>query len=525
MFDLVLRGAEVIDGTGAAKHRADVGVENGKIAAIGDLSQAYSAESLQLDGQCVAPGFLDVHNHSDGWMLRQPTLDPKVRQGFTTEVLAADGIGYAPVSDTTAQQWVFYLRGLDALRCEQYHGWHSLEEMMQRLDRCHVQNSATHIPYANLRSLACGWGRGPADDFQMREIQHHIRTGMEMGAVGLSTGLDYISQCFSTTEELVEACSAMAPFGGLYVTHMRYKKGLLEGLREAFDIGRLAQVPVHISHLKAFSADLIEPVLESIDAASRDVDVSFDVYPYQPGSTMLNYLLPYQVWEGGPLASLDRLNDPRLRDDFRRGLETQRLDLEHIRIAWTPGAENRRHWGQTLSSYVEQSGKTAADALCDLLLEERMAVLCVMDEGDDELVRPFLQHSRYMMGTDGIYHPEALVHPRMYGSAGRLLGPCVRDWQLFSLEESVRKLTSWPAQRFGLDRGVLAVGKTADLVVFDPATVTDQATFTNPTQFTTGIAHVIVGGASIMRNGECLSPEPLPGQFLRSQKRLSREMN
>ena len=519
MFDLVLRGGEVIDGTGAARFRADIGVSDGVIQSIGNLSDAEGERSIELSGRCIAPGFIDVHNHSDGWMLRQPTLDPKVSQGFTTEVLAADGIGYAPVSDATARQWVFYLQGLDALRCDQYHGWKSLEEMMLRIDGRHVQNAATHIPYANLRAMACGWGRGPVDDFQMREIQHQIRIGMEMGAVGLSTGLDYISQCFSNTQELIEACTAMAPYGGLYVTHMRYKKGLLEGLREAFEIGRAAGVPVHISHLKAFSADTIEQVLEVINEAARDVDLSFDVYPYQPGSTMLNYLLPYEFWEQGPLASMDLLNDPAMRDNFRRGLDAQRLDLDHIRIAWTPGAENQSQWGKTLSEYVAESGKSAAEALCDLLLEERMGVLCVMDEGDDALVRPFLQHRLYMMGTDGIYHPDALVHPRMFGSAGRLLGPCVRDWNLFRLEDAVRKMTSWPAERFGLDRGVLAEGQVADLVVFDPQAVADHATFVDPTRFTRGIDHVIVGGVEIMSGGECHHPTQLPGRFLRSTKR------
>ncbi len=517
-FDLIIRHGEVIDGTRRSRFRADVGITGERVAAIGDLSQAQAGQTVDATGKVVAPGFIDVHNHSDGWLLKTRHLTPKTLQGFTTEILMADGISYAPVSESTAAQWMFYLRSLNGLRVDEYQGWQSWEDYMRLLDRRNVQNAAAHLPYANIRSMVCGFQRSSVDDFQMRQIQHEIQRGMEAGAVGLSTGLDYIVQCFSTTDELVSACSAMAKYEGVYVTHIRYKLGLLPALAEAVEIGRRAGVPVHISHLKSLAPCTHEQVFEFLDQARRDVDLSFDVYPYQPGSTMLNYFLPYEAWEGGPLAALDRLHQPEGRRRFRESLPIQRLDLDHIRIAWVGSKENAHHQGQTLQQYVNASGKPAADALIDLLLEERLAVLCVMDEGADALVWPFLQHELYMMGTDGIYFPDGQVHPRMYGSAGRLLGSCVRDHKLFSLEEAVAKLSHVAAQRFRLkDRGVLREQCWADVVVFDPQTINDPASFTEPCQHTIGIDTVLVNGQAIISDGIALAADQptLPGRFLR----------
>ena len=282
MFDLLIQNGEIIDGTGAARFRGDVGIRAGRIAAVGEVADAEAKEAIDAAGLAVCPGFIDVHNHSDGWMLKEPLQPSKTLQGFTTEVLALDGIGYAPVSDHTWREWFFYLRALDGLRMDEYRGWRSLAEFMQHVESRAGQNAAMHVPYANVRSLFCGFGRHRVDDFQMRSIRRVIREEMEQGAVGVSTGLDYLCQCFSTTDELVEAVSVLKETGGLYATHVRYKKGLYAGLEEAFEIGRRAEVPVHISHLKAPSPGEIDRVLEVIDAARKDVDLSFDVYPYQP---------------------------------------------------------------------------------------------------------------------------------------------------------------------------------------------------------------------------------------------------
>ena len=232
LFDLTIHNGTLIDGTRANRYPADIGLRADRIAAIGDLGNAESQHRIDARGKIVAPGFVDVHNHSDGWLLQQPNFRPKTLQGFTTEVLMADGISYAPLDAATRAHWLYYMRALNGLMQHHYSGWESLAEYMQLLDGRTAQNTITHLPYAHLRASACGWSRCVPDDVQMEEILAGVERGMAEGAVGLSTGLDYIAECFATTDELVEACTAMAAQQGLYATHVRYKKGTLAGVQE-----------------------------------------------------------------------------------------------------------------------------------------------------------------------------------------------------------------------------------------------------------------------------------------------------
>ncbi len=518
-FDVLIRNGTVIDGTRKPRYVADVGIRGDRIEAVGSLAGAQAPRVIDAKGKMVAPGFVDVHNHSDGWLLKRPHLTPKTTQGFTTEVLMADGISYAPVKPQNAQEWIYYLRSLNALRSDEYLGWESIDDYMQCIHERNAQNFISHIAYANVRVNACGWGRAIPDDYQMREIRKAIRVGMDEGAVGVSTGLDYIAECFSLTPELIEACSAMAEHQGLYVTHIRYKKGNMVALKEAVEIAKRAGVPLHVSHLKGNTKQEGEAILNYIDQVARkEVDFSFDVYPYQPGSTMLNSLLPNEIWEDGPAAVAAKLLDPEMMSRFAAGLDAYKLDLDHLKIAWVHSKENSSHQGQVLSEYVMETGLPPAQALTNLLLEERLAVLLVFDEGEDKLVWPFLQHDLYMMGSDGIYFEDAVTHPRMYGSAPRLLGRAVREWKLFSLEDAVNKLSSIPARRFGLkDRGELRAGAFADVVVFDAETVLDPATFENPQEYSTGIEQVLVNGVPIITDSTPIMEfkSKWPGRALR----------
>ena len=428
-----------------------------------------------------------------------------------------DGIGYAPVNESTWPEWFFYLRSLDGLRMSDYDGWETFEEFGAALDGKNMQNSAAFLPYANVRSMVAGFGPGTLDDFQRQVVTENIRHGIEQGALGLSTGLDYIVQCFSDTDELSAVCRALADRDALYVTHIRYKLGMVDGLREAAEICRRAGIRLHISHLKSPHPDQTDIILNLIDELGKDVDLSFDTYPYQPGSTMLSYLLPYDVWTDGPLAAIEKLRRPEIRQRFKLSLERYRLPLDRLRIAWTLSSDGSAFQGMRASEYIELSGKSAADALCDLLIEERLAVLLVIDEGDDKSTHPFLQHDKFMIGSDGIYFDDSLAHPRQFGSAARILGRAVRDWKLFPLEDAVRKLSTYPAERFGLvDRGVIRVGAFADLALFDPDEIGDPATYDEPQQLATGVRNVFVNGQLVWPEQDAdIRGEELPGRFLK----------
>jgi N-acyl-D-amino-acid deacylase len=517
MFDILISNGTLIDGTGSVGRGADVAVVGDRIAAVGALANAAARRTIDAGGHVVAPGFVDVHNHSDGWLLKRSNFLPKTHQGFTTEILASDGISYAPVTVHNWRDWIVYLRSLNALEPDDYDGWLSIDDYLTRLDGRSAQNAAMLIPYANLRVLAAGWRRGPLDDMQKRIIRREVERGMEAGAVGLSTGLDYVAQCFSTTDELVDACRAMAPWNAPYVTHVRYKLGTLAGVQEAVEIGRRAGVPVHISHLKAGTPEDTDRILSYIDRAAGEVDLTFDIYPYLPGSTMLNYLLPYEVWEYGPLAVAEKLRDPAVRQRVALAMECFDLPMERVRLAWLVGDDKQQYLGWSLAKYAAHAGKSVTDALCDLLIESNLAGLSVLENGDDRLVGPFLAHPKCMLGSDGIYFPDGRVHARVTGSAARMLGPCVRDWKLFSLETAVHKMSGYPAARFGLaDRGVAKEGAYADLVVFDPATVQDCASYEQPHELSTGVAHVVVNGVEIVRgaNPSADVAKP-PGRALR----------
>ena len=520
MHDLILHGGTVIDGTGGDRYTADVGLSGDRITSIGELSEAESVRRIDVSGRIVAPGFIDVHNHSDGWLLKRPHFLPKTSQGFTTEVLMLDGISYAPVSPDTARQWLFYLRGLNALRLEEYRGWESIGEFLSEFDRAAAQNVIGQVPYANVRSLVCGFGKQWVDDLQMKMIQTEVHRGMQEGAVGISTGLDYIVQCYTTTDELVEACKVIAEYDGVYTTHVRYKKGILDGIREAVEIGKRSGCRVHISHVKGRDEQTVEALLSLFDEVSKEVEFSYECYPYQPGSTMLNYLLPYEAWDDGPLGAMSRLHDPTVRAHFRQALESYPLNLDRMTLAWVPGKENTVFQGQTLDQYVEQMGLPVEEALYSLLIEERLAPLIVFNEGEDRQIEPLLQHERCVIGSDGIYHDGGIVHPRVYGTAPRIIGSCVRDRKLFSLEEAVAKLTSKSADVYGLkDRGRVVEGGLADLVVFDADTVADRATYENPHQTADGIDLVVVNGEVILETGQPVEFDgPMPGRSLRYER-------
>lgn len=515
MYDTLIFNGRVYDGTGRACFRADVALDGGRIAAIGDLRGAAARVVVDAAARAVAPGFVDVHNHDEAWLLKNPRFAVKLQQGFTSEILMSDGISYAPMTPALAPEFILYWRALNGLEPADYTGWQSIAQFLALLEGRTACNVLPLIPYANLRVIASGWGRAAPDRAVAARIAQMIEEGMAQGAAGLSTGMDYVAQCFASTDELAEVCQALRPSGGLHVMHIRYRLGRLEALREAVEIGRRAGVPVHISHLMGRTPEESAALIDYIDrVAVHEVDFSFDTIPYCSASTLLLSQLPLEAWEEGPSHALRRMQAPALRQQLAATLST--LNLANYRIAFIPGGRHDHLFGHSLARYVADCGEPAEEAVLRLLAETNLAVLMVYIYGTgDAPAWPFLAHPRGMLGTDGIFFPTGCIHPRAYGCPARMLGDLVRR-KLFPLEQAVYKMTGLPAARFGLaGRGVLQEGNAADIVVFDPVRMQDHATYDAPHRPSDGIEQVWVNGVRAVADGQPRDLDRPPGQVLR----------
>ena len=488
-YDTIIRGGQVIDGTGAPAKRADVAVSDGRIAAIGQI-EGEAERVIDAAGLVVAPGFIDVHSHDDVALINTPGLDFKAAQGVTTVVCGNCGAGAAPANERLHE---FYGRGLEGILgpIDDF-AWQSLGEFYQAVQAAQpALNAAFLVPHGVLRVTAMGWERRAPSDDELATMKAHLDEGMAAGAVGLSSGLMYRPGAYAETEELIELARVAAQYGGLYVSHIRNEgNGLLDSVREAIRIGEEGGTPVQISHHKASGRanwGLTEESLALIDEArERGVDVTIDAYPYTAASTALAALVV-------------------------RGRLVPDLEPNDILIASVK--YQHEYEGKRLDEVAEMMDLPVDEAIQRLLREEEntvVAVMFIMEEGD---VRRVLQYSECMIGSDGIPSPTGRPHPRLYGTFPRVLGHYVRDEGLLSLEEAVRRMTSLPASKFRLaDRGEVREGAWADLTVFDPKEIADTATYDDPRQYPRGIAYVLVNGQVIVDNG---APEAPPaGQFL-----------
>jgi N-acyl-D-amino-acid deacylase len=472
----------------------------------------------------VAPGFIDLHSHSGLMIFADPLHEPKVRQGVTTEVIGVDGLSYAPLDPADLEALVHMNAGLDG-RPDIAHDWSSVESYLDRLDGLRPSlNLAYLVGNSALRIGAIGWEATPATPAQVADMRSMLREAMEQGAIGLSSGLDYPPGAYADTDELAQLTAEAAAHGGFYHTHVRYPlgDGYLDPFREAIEIGRRADGPVHITHFyhrQTFPGGP-GPMLELVDAARAEgLDVTFDTYPYEWASTRLLIMIPPWVQEGGPLRTKERLADAGVRERIRRDLANRGV-LFAGRRAWddvrlgafiTPAY---RPWeGRTLGELIADRGQDAVDVLCDVLLDEDLRPNQVTPGPWSESLREFIRHPVGMIGTDSTF-VGARPSPRTYGSFPRVLGQFVREEALLSLEEAVRSMTSAAADRLGLsDRGRIADGLAADLVVFDPDRVRATATYEEPRSYPDGIEWVIVGGEVVVARGQHTGARP--GRVLR----------
>ena len=529
-FDIVISNGHIIDGTGSPWYSADIGIREGKIAAIGNLSEAPRNRTIDAHGLVVAPGFIDMLGQSEKTILVDPRLPSKIYQGITTEI-TGEGDSAAPLNDFIIQA--------DRGKYEHYRitpDWRSFRQYFARLEKQGIGiNLASYVGATQLRRMVLGDDDKQPSPEQLEQMKELVRQAMKDGTVGVSTALEYAPAPYAKTPELIALAQEASKFGGIYATHMRNESdAVLSAIDEALEIGQQAHIPVEIWHLKVAGkanwGRMPEVVAKINEARAKGIDVAADTYAYTAWYNDFSAFIPQWAHDGGDAKLVERLKDPAMRARIRKDMEmpSQAWDNEWQEI---PGPEailigvvhNPQLLplqGKTLAEVAKTWNKDPMDTLFDLLIADHgLTEVAVfgMSEPDVTLAlqQPWVSINNDSSGTSpegilGQEHP----HPRAYGTFPRILRKYVREEKRLTLEDAIRKFSALPAQRMRLaDRGVLKAGMWADVVMFDPATVRDLATFENPNQLSEGMDYVLVNGIPVIDQGKMTGA--LPGQVLR----------
>jgi len=516
-YDLIVAGGRVVDGTGAPWFRADVGVRGDRIVAVGNLEKASAKRRVDAGGKYVAPGFIDMLGQSELNLLVDNRVESKIRQGITTEI-TGEGSSAAPMSPVwiaEAKPW------LDKYRLTI--DWKDLDGYWRRLRKARpTVNLATYVGAAQVRGVVLGLGEAQPDAAQLTRMQQEVETAMRQGAVGVSTGLISPPGSYATTAELVALAKAAGRNGGLYASHIRGEDDVvMQALEEAITIGKEAQVPVEIWHLKTSlrkNWGRMKEVVARIERARAEgVDIAANIYPYVAASNGLVATVPGWAQAGGADAMLQRFHDPETRARIVREVKValEREPPGDILLASCVNPDVKKYMGRRLDDVAKEMGKPPEEALLALVEADRAQGWVVrfwMSEDDVRLAmrQPWVSFVTDNPGqaTDGPF-AEDLAHPRAFGGMARVLGRYVRDEHVLTLEDAVRKMTSLPARRIRLlDRGIVRPGMAADLVVFDLDRVRDLATFEKPLQYSEGFSHVVVNGRVVLDDGKMTNERP-----------------
>jgi N-acyl-D-amino-acid deacylase len=529
-FDVIIVNGRIVDGTGSPWYSGDVGIRDGRIAAIGKLTHARAKRRIDAAGNVVAPGFIDMLGQSEFTILVDPRLPSKIYQGITTEI-TGEGNSAAPMTgharEEAAQTLEHY--GLTA-------DWQTLGEYFARLERQGIGiNLASYVGATSLREVVIGGENRPPTPAELDRMRALVREAMEQGAVGVSTALEYAPAPYASTEELIALAAEAAPYGGIYATHMRSEgDGMVAALDETFRIAREAHIPAEIWHLKVAGKNNwghMPDVIRRIEAArAGGLDISADTYAYTAWYNDMSAFVPPWAHDGGNEKMVERLKDPATRARIIKDIKTPSAAWDN---EWdeVPGPESiligvvknpalRPLQGQTIAAIAKSRGKDPLETLLDILVEDNGFTGCAvfgMQEDDVALalLQPWVSVNNDSSGTSpegklGEEHP----HPRAYGTFPRILRKYVREEHRLSLEEAIRKFSALPAQRMRLaDRGVLKRGLWADVVVFDPATIADRSTFSSPNELATGMRWVLVNGVPVIADGQMTGAKP--GKVLR----------
>lgn len=523
--ELVVRDVDVADGSGAPSYRADVAVREGRIvsivkeAAAAGCQRPRGTRELDAEGLVLAPGFIDMHAHSDLALLRDPDHSAKAAQGVTLEVLGQDGLSYAPVDDRTLAEVRRAITGWNGYGEDIDFTWRSVGEYLDRLDHGFdgegiAVNAAYLIPQGTVRMLAVGWEDRDATPQELDRMRQLVADGLREGAVGMSSGLTYTPGMYAKDAELTALCRVVAEHGGYYCPHHRsYGAGALAAYEEMVALTREAGCPLHLAHATmnfGVNEGKAPDLLALLDTALvGGADITLDTYPYTPGCTTLVAMLPSWASEGGPEAVLARLRDDTTAERIRHHMEVLGADGCHgVPIEWRT-IEISGVSDPDLGWYVGRSVQDAADLRGEapwvtarrLLVEDGLGPTILQHVGHEENVRAIMRHPVHTGGSDGILRGDK-PHPRAYGTFPHYLGRYVRELGVLSLEECVAHLSGRPAARLRLpNRGLVREGYRADLVLFDPATVAAGSTFEAPRTLPTGIPHVLIDGRFVVEDG------------------------
>jgi len=524
-YDLLIINGHILDGSGSPWYAGSVAVKDGKIAAVGRIPNGAAQRVIDAGGLTVAPGFIDLHSHSDYTLLVDGKAESKIRQGVTTEILG-ESESAGPVLGPAAPEF-----DKEMTRYGLSRDWTTLGEYFARLERSGSSvNIASYVGSGQVRMDVMGnVNRAPTAE-EMEMMKGLVDHAMREGALGLASGLIYPPNSFATTDELIELAQVAARYGGMYTSHIRGEGNHWKrAIDEAIEIGEKAQVPVHVLHFKidgqANWGQMAQQISEVQAARDRGVDITVDQYPYIASMTGLEMCLPPKYLEGASEQVVERLKDPKARTEIRAVIATGLPGWEADQVKSVGGwhgvlvaslqkTENKQYEGKRMDEVAKEMGKDPVDALCDLLISEggsAEAVYFSMSEPDVELAmkQPWLG-----VGSDGVAVSPAMAfigkpHPRFYGTFPRVLGVYVREKRVLTLPDAIRKMTSFPAQIIGLtDRGLLRPGMAADITIFDPKTVIDKATFQNPLQYPFGIPYVIVNGVVVIDQGQHTGARP-----------------
>lgn len=528
VFDTIIRNGKIVDGTGGPFFFGDVGIKDGKIAAVERKLDACAQAEHNASGNVVCPGFIDMHSHSDFTILLDARAQSKVQQGVTTELNGQCGGWAAPLAGESLKSALEMLQEYGATDVI---SWSSMDGYFRALEAVKPAiNQAILVGHGTVRAAVFGYQQREPSPVELQQMRVIVREAMQAGAFGMSTGLYYAPGSYSKTPEVIELCTVVAGLGGIHESHIRdetdYSVGLIAAVQEIIDIARASGVSSEFAHLKALGPRQWgkgPELLEMIDGARKaGLDVTADQYPYPAsGSSITGALLPRWAQEGGRAGTLAMLEDAETRKRMHRDM-TENLARRGgaTRLMISVFEPDRSLEGKTLAQVAEERGKDPIETALELLEKaDASFVSFVIDEGDVEAI---MRHPAVMVGTDGFALANDGVlekgwpHPRSYGTYPRILSTFVREKKVLSLEQAIKKMTSMPATKIGLqDRGLIRAGQWADIVVFDENDIKDRASFEAPKQYPVGIKQVFVNGSVVVENGQ--HQNLFPGHVLRKK--------